>query len=74
MCEKLEFRKISVEFQRNESLRLTEVVIINRNWLGYEEQGTKVWCYDGGRIRGGVTLIEGVDLVDVAEIRGYYGR
>ena len=61
---------IVVATQRDESLRMTEVVIINHNWLGMECQGMRVWCNDDGTIRGGVNLIHGVDMTCFAEMRG----
>lgn len=78
MCESFEAAgsalrgKITVEFNRDASMRLTEIVIVNFDREGDERQGTIVWCYDNGTIRGGVDLHEGVDLVGVAEVRRYW--
>ena len=58
--------KITVEFQRDASLRVTEVVIVNHNHAGNERQGVRFMCHDNGDITmlgGPVNLIEGVDIL-----------
>lgn len=76
MCESISIPKgqglgpILVEFQRDASMRLTEIVIINTGRDGQERQGMKVICKDNGDIKGGLNLIEGVDIIGAAEMRG----
>lgn len=70
MCERIEVGRISVAFQRDESVRVTEVIIINHNDEGQEMQGMRVICNDDGFIAGGVCLYQGVDIVGHAEMRG----
>lgn len=56
---------IDVEFERDASLRGTEVVIVNYNRGGVECQGLQMLCTDNGKIlwvRGPVDLVEGVDI------------
>ena len=75
MCESIEVQKgdglgpIHVLFERDQSIRATEVIIVNHDRNGEEGQGLRVICNDSGTIRGGVTLIEGVDIVGTAEQR-----
>ncbi len=73
MCESIEVSKgeglgsILVSFQRDNSIRATEVTIVNNDREGQEKQGMRVICNDTGNIRGGVNLIEGVDIIGTAE-------
>ena len=75
MCESVEIPKgegrgpILVTFQRDNSIRATEIIIGNTDRDGEEGQGMRVICQDSGNIRGGVDLIEGVDIVGTAEQR-----
>ena len=70
MCDIIEIgvgerkKNISIEYQRDPSLRTTELVIINRSPKG-EETGMLLICYDNGKIAYSTPakLIEGVDIV-----------
>ena len=58
--------KICIEYERDASMRATEVVIINKNRHGVEVEGLPLLCHDNGRItvRGGpVKLVDGEDIV-----------
>ena len=76
MCDRFEVPgselrgPIAVEFNRDASMRQTELIVINFDREGNEGQGMKVICKDNGDIRGGVTLIEGLDIVGHAEMQG----
>ena len=70
MCEIIEIglreknKNISIEYQRDAALRLTELVVINRDRDG-QETGVAIMCTDKGNIRISqpVKLQEGVALV-----------
>lgn len=70
MCEQVRVCNITVAFQRDESVRVTEIIIVNHDDKGEELQGMRVICLDDGTIRGGVNLIDGVDIIGVAKM-GY---
>ena len=69
MCKLVEITRdavpsnISIEFERDPSLRATEVLIINRGPNNREEYGMKIICYDNGKIEPGIKLIDGVDII-----------
>ncbi len=70
MCETIEHRRqvgknILIEFQRDLSLRATEVIIINQDRDGRECQGVKLICYDSGKIEvsKAINTIDGVDIL-----------
>ncbi len=71
MCQMVEIQKgavpanISIEFERDASLRVVAVVVINRDRDGVE-YGIKLLCHDNGRISGGTRLRDGVDIVAFA--------
>ena len=76
MCQALTVPKgelhgsIFIEVQRDPSMRLTEVIIVNTDRDGQERQGMGVICKDNGDIKGGVNLVEGVDILGATEMRG----
>ena len=55
---------IDIEFERDASVRATEVLIVNHKRNGDEGQAVKLICYDNGEIRVGaaVDLAHGVDV------------
>ncbi len=72
MCDTIDHRRestgksIVIEFERDPSLRATEVVIVNQDRDGDERQAVKVICADSGKIMyvGKVQdLADGVDVV-----------
>lgn len=70
MCDIIEYgrgapKNISIEFQRDPSMRSTIVVIVAKNRNGIEEQGVSLLISDKGDILKVGTpqkLIEGVDI------------
>lgn len=55
---------INVEFQRDASLRATEVIITNHNHAGVEQQAVVLMCKDNGDI----TIRTGpIDLIEPGE-------
>ena len=57
---------ISIEFERDPSLRACEVVVVNRSAkTGEERQAVKLICYDNGEIKAGriADLVDGVDVL-----------
>ena len=70
VCDQVEVGSIKLGFTRDESFRITEIIIINHDSDGDEVDGMRVVCHDSGAIAGGVSLIEGVDIVGHAEMRG----
>ncbi len=76
MCESISVEKgkgcgpVIVSFQRDNSIRATEVIIVNTDRNGEEGQGMRIICNDNGDINGGVNLIDGVDIIGSAEMRG----
>ena len=71
MCKMVEIQRgaipsnITIEFQRDTSSRVMEVVIVNRDQVGEEKQGIKLLCFDNGKIKsnGPVNILEGVDIL-----------
>ena len=70
MCETIDHRRqvgknILIEFERDPSLRATEVLVINQDRNGRECQGVKITCYDNGKmvVSRVNDIIEGVDIV-----------
>lgn len=59
MCKIIEIGRdavpsnIVIEFQRDASIRGTEVLIFNRDRNGHDVHGVKLTCYDNGKIEGG---------------------
>ncbi len=70
MCETIDHRRqvgknILVEFERDASLRATEVLVINQDRNGHECQGVKMICYDSGKMEVGkaVDFVASVDIL-----------
>ena len=70
MCETIDHRRqvgknILVEFEREASIRATEVFVIIRDLNGNECQGVRLICHDNGKmIIGRVNdIMEGGDIV-----------
>lgn len=79
MCKRIEYKAgqygcISIGIEEDVSQRVTEVVIVNTKpfqGINAEEgQGIRVICRADGTIVGGVDLIEGVDILGHAEMKG----
>ena len=57
---------ISIEFERDASIRAVEIIVINRDRHGNEVQAVKMIAQDSGkfyRVSGAVDLIDGVDII-----------
>ena len=57
---------ISIEFERDASIRAVEIIVINRDRHGNEVQAVKMIAQDSGkfyRVSGAVDLIDSVDIV-----------
>ena len=72
MCNTINHRReitgtsILVEFERDPSLRATEVIVINQGRDGVERQAVKMIASDNGmfyQVGKAVDLIDGVDIV-----------
>ncbi len=72
MCETIDHRRvgtgtsIKVYFERDASLRATEVIVVNEDREGEERQAVKMIAADNGKfikVGGAVDLIDGVDIV-----------
>ena len=67
MCEIVEIglkgrnKNITIEYERDASLRATEIIIVNNGQKG--EYGLRLTCLDTGEIRGGYELTDGTDIV-----------
>ena len=70
MCRLIEIRKgavpsnITIEFERDASLRAVEVLVVNRDRSGRERDGVVLFCEDSGRITPGpvAELADGVGM------------
>lgn len=72
MCETIDHRRestkqsIVVEFERDPSLRATEIIVINKDRKGNDKQAVKLIASDSGNFMAvgkATDLIDGVDLV-----------
>ena len=72
MCRFIEIQRdavpsnITIEFERNASIRGTEVLVVNRNRAGEDVDAVKVLCFDNGKIGqivGPGDLMHGGDLI-----------
>jgi len=72
MCETIDHRRgatgtsIKVYFERDASLRATEVIVVNQDREGNERQAVKMIAQDSGKflgVSGAVDLVDGVDIV-----------
>lgn len=72
MCETINHRReitgtsIVVEFERDPSLRATEVIVINQDRNGNECEAVKMIAQDNGKfykVGKAVRLVDGVDIV-----------
>ncbi len=72
MCQLVEIERgaipsnISIEFERDASIRAVEIIVINRDRHGNEVQAVKMIAQDSGkfyRVSGAVDLIDGVDII-----------
>ena len=71
MCDTIDHRRgatgksILVEFERDASIRATEVLVINQDRDGNEVQGVRLICGDSGKIVVGKVnnMVEGVDII-----------
>ena len=72
MCDTIDHRRnvtgtsIKVFFERDASLRATEVIVINEGRDGEERQAVKMIAQDNGKfmqVGQAVDLIDGVDIV-----------
>ena len=72
MCDTIDHRRattgtsITVEFERDPSLRATEIIVINHDREGNECEAVKMIAQDNGKfmkVSGAVKLVEGVDIV-----------
>ncbi len=72
MCKIIEIERnaipsnISIEFERDASIRAVEIIVINRDRDGNEVQAVKMIAQDNGkfyRVSDAVDLIDGVDIV-----------
>ena len=70
VCDQIEVGNLKLGFTRDESMRITEIIIINHDEDGEEGHGMRVICRDDGFILGGVALYRGVDIVGHAEMQG----
>ena len=72
MCDTIDHRRagtgtsIKVEFERDPSLRATEIIVINQGRDGVDRQAVKMIAADNGTfiaVSKAVDLIDGVDIV-----------
>ena len=72
MCQVMDIQRgavpsnISIELERDASIRAVEIIVINRDRNGNEVQAVKMIAQDNGkfyRVSGAVDLIDGVDIV-----------
>ena len=71
MCDTIDHRRgatgksILVEFERDASIRATEVLVINQDRDGHERQGVRLICNDNGTMTIGKVndMQDGVDIV-----------
>ena len=72
MCEMVEINRgavpsnISIEFERDASIRAVEIIVINHDRYGNEVQAVKMIAQDSGkfyRVSGAVDCIDGVDII-----------
>ncbi len=72
MCKIMDIQRdavpsnISIEFERDASIRAVEIIVINRDRHGNEVQAVKMIAQDSGkfyRVSGAVDLIDGVDII-----------
>ena len=71
MCQLIEIRKgavpsnITIEFERDASIRAVEALVVNHGRDGAERDGVVLLCHDNGRITPGQVS----ELADGAEMR-----
>ena len=72
MCQLVEIKRdtvpsnITIEFERDASIRAVEIIVINHDRDGNGVQAVKMIAQDSGkfyRVSGAVDLIDGVDIV-----------
>ena len=72
MCKLVEIERsavpsnITIEFERDASLRAVEIIVINKDRHGNEVQAVKMIARDSGTffaVSGAVDLIDGVDII-----------
>ena len=72
MCQLVEIKKgavpsnISIEFERDASMRAVEIIIINRDRNGIVCEGIKLIAQDNGKfysVSDPANLVDGVDIV-----------